>query len=620
MDKNGIGLSTTKIIDKLKNKYKDIKNIAGSELKETKGLVKIIAHAIKSYAKKRDFDLDEKDIKFIQGQSGDVIKNIVLITISLIPIPIPITPFLIIFGKKIGIDLSPKEHDIPEKGKKKINEEILSEASKLKILTDKLKLDQRQAELLDRICGSLSVFIFNKIIEYVKQFELRYWEPGVDANKIAVELIVDKQFIMRMTDKLSSIMDWIRVGLNGNLGENKNLSLWNLFRMSEEWHDSLDRVDDINYKERGDIILDFRDKNGEGYYWVDTLTNDCKDESKRMGHCGRTNRGNSIYSLRKVRIIDNKYDVNTSHITAAIGDNDGILYQMKGAKNSKPKEEYYKYIIPLFYVSGKRNDYLIKGFGTEYSSKYDFKISDLNEDEIKNLYDKRPDLFSDFRTRRLLADLGIIEDETPKTFTVHIPPDELYRYFKRYYESSVYEDILTDPYSLWGADYRYYIDSINTYLDNLDEKNYENIVKILSKTNGNDLSYVSEDDILSYDTEGIIQKILVSSARNVDANTYSDYLYGVLRKTLETYGEVETLTDEGVSLIVNTSIFDDIDNDIILELIYICNDDIICVFNQCISDGEIELPSVHFDENWYNSDFDKDYFNELVSEDLEQYL
>ena len=107
------------ILKKILSKFKDIKNLAKSEIEETKALVRILTYAVKSYAKNRDFDLDKKDIEFIQGQSGDVIKNLLMVVISIIPIPIPITPFLIIFGKKIGIDISPKEHKIPEKGKKK---------------------------------------------------------------------------------------------------------------------------------------------------------------------------------------------------------------------------------------------------------------------------------------------------------------------------------------------------------------------------------------------------------------------------------------------------------------------------------------------------------------------
>jgi hypothetical protein len=105
------------LLKKILLKFKDIKNRAKSEMEETKALVRILTYAVKSYAKNRDFDLDKKDIVFIQGQSVDVIKNLLIVVISIIPIPIPITPFLIIFGKKIGIDILPKEHEIPEKGK-----------------------------------------------------------------------------------------------------------------------------------------------------------------------------------------------------------------------------------------------------------------------------------------------------------------------------------------------------------------------------------------------------------------------------------------------------------------------------------------------------------------------
>ncbi len=107
------------IIQKVLSKLKGIRDRAKSEVEETRGLVRILTHAVRSYSKTREFDLDEKDKEFIKGQSGDVVKNMILVIISIIPIPIPVTPFLVIFGKKIGIDFIPKQQDIPEKGKKK---------------------------------------------------------------------------------------------------------------------------------------------------------------------------------------------------------------------------------------------------------------------------------------------------------------------------------------------------------------------------------------------------------------------------------------------------------------------------------------------------------------------
>ena len=105
------------IVKKVLSKLKNVRDRAQSEIKETRALVIILSHAVKSYAKNREFDLNEEDKKFIKGQSTDVIKNILLTVVAVIPLPIPLTPFLIIFGKKIGIDLTPKEHEIPHKGK-----------------------------------------------------------------------------------------------------------------------------------------------------------------------------------------------------------------------------------------------------------------------------------------------------------------------------------------------------------------------------------------------------------------------------------------------------------------------------------------------------------------------
>lgn len=106
------------VIQKVLSKLKGIRDRAKSEVEETRALVRILTHAVRSYVKTREFDLNEKDKEFIKGQSGDVVKNIILMVISIIPIPIPLTPFFVIFGKKVGLDIIPKQQDIPKKGKK----------------------------------------------------------------------------------------------------------------------------------------------------------------------------------------------------------------------------------------------------------------------------------------------------------------------------------------------------------------------------------------------------------------------------------------------------------------------------------------------------------------------
>lgn len=149
------------IVKKTLSKLKDVKNRAQSEIKETRALVRVLTHAIKSYAKNREFDLNTEDKEFVKGQSVDVIRSIVLTIVAMIPLPIPLTPFLIIFGKKIGIDLVPKEQEIPNKGKS--NKEKLDENTQ-KILNDE------NLSLVEKLClqakkRKLKSVVFCRLLE-----------------------------------------------------------------------------------------------------------------------------------------------------------------------------------------------------------------------------------------------------------------------------------------------------------------------------------------------------------------------------------------------------------------------------------------------------------------------
>ena len=613
------------ILKKILSKFKDIKKRAKSEIEETKALVRILIHAVKSYAKNREFDLDKKDIEFIQGQSGDVIKNLLMVVISIIPIPIPVTPFLIIFGKKIGIDIIPKEHEIPEKGKKKdnIDESIITEASKKDILINKIGINEDNANYLVSVCGSLAVWMANKVIDY-QLYSMRSW-IGFDENELTREVAIDRlnsgNIVNYYGQVITEIMDWIRVGLNGDVGEYKNSDIRGLKWEAEMWHNSLGvSGGDVNYKEKGDIVLDFRNGSDEGFYWVNKGTNDCSEESKRMGHCGRTNSSNTIWSLRSNKKLKDGYYVNTSHVTAAIGNNDGYVWQMKGQKNSKPKKEYHKYILPLFSLTGE-DDYLIKGFGREYNTRNDFQIGDLDVSEIKELYQKRPDLFNNYKTKRLLVDLGIVDKaDINDSFTVFITPEVLKNYLKNDRKWSThttfYQEILTNPWDFWN-NWEYY--DPEDLMSEVDDENIEKIIKILSKQNDKDLRGTPIDELLEYDNDNVGDAIRYAANR-VDGDAYGDYLYNELKRALETFGKVIEMNDNGVEIEVSMDIFDNIDNENMQNYMERCDEDPECVFGEAIYDGGFELPEPRFNENWYNHNFNKRYFNEMLSDYLYEYL
>lgn len=272
---------------------------------------------------------------------------------------------------------------------------ILTEASKKDILVNKLGLREDIAQGLYELCGPLSIWMLNKLIDYqnyIWKLNEKPEQPKIDIIKFFNEEKISR-LLNVWRDYIVSIMDYIRVGLNGDITEIKDLPFSELYHKSEKWHESLEiKGGDINYVEKNPILIDF----GDGYYWVDLQTNDSREECNRMGHCGRTSPGNRIFSLRRnVSLPSNKYTINKSVLTASINVDDGILYQLKGPKNSKPEEKYFKYILPLFELKNPDDDeYLIRYIGREYGHERDFKITDLPEKELLTLLQNRPDLIS----------------------------------------------------------------------------------------------------------------------------------------------------------------------------------------------------------------------------------
>lgn len=527
-----------------------------------------------------------------------------------------------------------------------IQDDLLVEASKLKILTDKEGLDQDQAELLDELCGSLSVWMLGKMKDFQRETS-RSWNRRNLSDKEMIKLINNNGLTSRLRPRIINVMDWIRVGLDGNVKPFKNLMLAQLNDKAKEWHDSLGLGEgDINYVEKNDIIKDFRDENGNGFYWAGLETKNSPEECDRMGHCGRSSYG-YLYSLRETKAINSKYKINKSHLTTAIG-NDGIMYQLKGAKNSKPKEEFHQYILPLFYVLGggdEEEDYLVQGFGTEYASQQDFKLSDLPEDVIRNLYQNRPELFSGRSMMRKLVDMGIIEKpNVDYNITLKLDPDDVGRYvdgdyvYRRYtrkattpagveydkkVEVTMFELILAgDTYEFWDHDNNDWSSALNYYVDDKNQTEIRTILRTLAESED---EFVEEDFneknleelIEEYDTDYNIQSAIGNAQGNAEADDYANYLSGLLKDALNEYGIVEQMNDEGVILHVDVSNYiSEVGDDVFDEFMEKCDDDIKCAFYEMVSEDYIEKPKCDPDDRWY-PDVNEGYFNEMLSDYLD---
>jgi hypothetical protein len=518
--------------------------------------------------------------------------------------------------------------------------QIISEASKKKILMDKIGFNEENADLLDRLCGSLSVWMGNKFIDYYsKHLEstLPEYEDDREYKKAVINYLNKNFAINSHRQDIISIMDWVRVGLNGNLGENKELKLGELHRKSKLWHDSLEvGQGDINYKEENPTILDFTDENGNGFYWADLNTKYSPEECNRMGHCGKSSYG-YLYSLRQVIPINNKYKLNKSVLTAAIGE-DGIMYQLKGVKNSKPKDEYHQYILPLFYVlggGGEEDDYLIQGFGSEYAADQDFKLTDLPEETIRDLYQNRPELFNTRPLQRLLDKMGIIELEPiPTTFTLEISPEDFDDYIDGgHYNTytnrttgdkrrvSIFVEIMMgDAWELWGNDGYEDIGSYFQYtIDGPTEEKIWGIVEKMAERDSVELEegLDLEDAVEKVDDNNEIRNAIASAISDADANDYVDYLQKEIESALEFYGNVYEFNDTGAKIQVDLSNLVDIDEGWVDEIFenHMGRDgkyDLEGIFNELLSEGHIDKPNYDPDERWYPSPDDSDV-NDNVS-------
>jgi len=99
-----------------------------------------------------------------------------------------------------------------------------------------------------------------------------------------------------------------------------------------------------------------------------------------MGHCGKTDLGDTLFSLRNV----NEFGEGQSFITIAYK-NDGTVYDFKASGNQKPSPKYHKYIIDIL----TQDKYPINNLSSAgHSPETNFKISDLKPEQIEYVYSK----------------------------------------------------------------------------------------------------------------------------------------------------------------------------------------------------------------------------------------
>jgi len=477
--------------------------------------------------------------------------------------------------------------------------------SKRDELINKIGLSDINANILFELFGGRSVWMAKKIIDSAM---LMYGLSKEDA----IKRINDDNSFRRNREKLVSIKDYMSVGLDGRFDPVKDLTFDELYDKSVEWHKSLEIGDDaINYEEKNDIIIDMRDSDGNGYYWVDLGTNDSDEECNRMGHCGRSNYG-TLYSLRSyMKDGSGRFTKNRSHLTASIGD--GNMYQLKGAKNSKPEAKYHPYIMELLKYNDEDGDYLVNGFKSEYSSKDDFKVSDLGEGYVRELYELRPELFRTIPAKLELVKLGLMDRADVNTMIrLEVDIDDFGEYFQdTNYSNKIYNMILHgESWGLYEADNTDWKNLLNNYVNNENEDKIRELVKNKAmKRNVNIKGMNLEDAIEELDYDEIMNA-LNWTANNAEEAQYLADCYQELMSAFGEYGKVERLDDSGVVILIDLTKYEiDYDNDD-------CDaDNLRCLFEEStIVNRDFDKPRLELPD--YASGINKEYFNDTLKDRL----
>lgn len=499
---------------------------------------------------------------------------------------------------------------------------ILLEEKNQKIIDKLVKfgLSQETSIELTKIAGKLSIFLAFKLLDKFSKSERRPANWDIMSIKEKFDEVGLRFFNFR--DEIQSVVDWFRVGLNGNIEPYKNLTFDELYVKSAEWHDSLGVGDDkIDYVEEHEIIIDFR-KNGIGFYWVDLATNRCTEEGERMGHCASSS--GRLYSLREYKPLGiGNNTLNKSHLTMSLS-KEGKILQLKGPKNSKPPESLHQYILPLLYYRGENGHYLVNGFGYEYDSEHDFKLLDLDKNQIIRLNSLRPNLFDGRGGKMVLISKGIMEK--PKdfnTFILSVAPEDIEDYVVGSWDViskpkrlDVFEALLSGEFHLVYDDYYYEWKSSLQYETSKENDGY--ILKILKKfcednNNEFDEDLSLEDMIEEYDEDDLIKDAIAFSAN--DANNDAAYVYFIrkLRECLEEYGTLLKLDYTGADIKIDLDNFD-VDN---LNDYFFKTEDIEEVFEELLNDEIIKKPDFEISEYWTPNTSTK-YFNEILKERLDE--
>jgi hypothetical protein len=237
--------------------------------------------------------------------------------------------------------------------------------------------------------------------------------------------------------------------------------------------------------------------------------------------------------------------------------------------------------------------------------------------------------------------MGIIDVEPLQTrFVLEIDPDDIGKYldgdfvYRRYKSKTpagndtiksvyFYETIMSDNVwdlayeSDWGEDWK---SGLTYYVNPENEKLIESIINEWISKSGDEVDEDMdlEDKLEQYDDNYDIRNAISGAENDIAGGEYVDYLRDTLKSTLEEYGSVFEFSSETIKIQIDLKDYTNtIDEDTLDEYYENCKDDPSCVFNELLSEGNIDMPKPRFNDNWYPN-INKTEYNQLLRERLNE--
>lgn len=334
-------------------------------------------------------------------------------------------------------------------------------------------------------------------------------------------------------------------GINNVQWNNQTQSqLFDAFSTIEnEWMETRDSI--INHEEQKNAdeitkIIEFDD----GSAWFNLNRAGCSMEANAMGHCGNggdsQNGSETVLSYRVPvdehgRTRDPKKTPGTywkPRLTFILHEH-GILGEMKGRANSKPKEELHPVILRLL-----MND-IIQGIaGGGYKPENNFSLDDLGEENKKKVLQRKPQLgtlleqyeivgkITDHIVNRLAAEFDAYDIEYTNIDNeyIHVERFDSFANFLDTYKNNLttakaVSDQLSDAGERWEFDSSYYYgdtEDKENLLDDVRKKDpgwFAQLQEYIRETYGEELE--DEDNDYDIDHTGDIVRLLIEEGDEI---------------------------------------------------------------------------------------------------------